>query len=188
MKAVTRSDIVDYLSWTDLRDALLLAFLDHKAARRLPLRGPLCLLFESHETVRWQIQEMMRVERIVREREIVHEIDTYNELLGGPGEIGATLLIGVQDEGERAELLRRWAGLNGHLFARLADGRLVRPIWDERQVGDERLSAVQYLRFPVGGEVPVAFGCDFDDPRIRGEVEVPERGRAALAEDLREDG
>jgi len=134
--------------------------------------------------MRYQIQEMVMHERIVREADIVQEINTYNELLGGDGELGATLLIEIDDVDGRQERLRRWMGLNERLYVKLPDGRKVPPTWDERQVGDDRLSAVQYLKFDTVGEVPVAIGCDFDDLEVFAEAQLTESQRSALAEDL----
>ena len=61
----------------------------------------LTFLFENTDTIRYQVQEMMRAERIVREADIQHELDTYNELLGGAGELGCCLLIEIDDRAER---------------------------------------------------------------------------------------
>ena len=61
--------------------------------------------------------------------------------------------------------LAAWLELPKHLYAKLADGTKVRPTYDERQVGEERLSSVQYLKFEVGDDAPVAIGCDHSGPR-----------------------
>ena len=155
-----------------------------KAARRIRVGEYLTFLFENRLTVRYQIQEMIRIERIVREAEIVHEIDTYNELLGGPGGLGCTLLIEIEQEAERDVRLREWRDLPKHLYVRLEDGRRVPAAYDERQADDDRLSSVQYLRFDTGGEVPVAVGTDFGP--LEGEVELSAAQRQTLAADLRE--
>ncbi|MCA9797682.1 MAG: DUF3501 family protein, partial [Candidatus Eremiobacteraeota bacterium] len=151
MRPVQRSEILDYVTYTDGREALRAAVLAAKRPRRLHVGRYLTFLFENRDTVRYQVQEMMRVEHLVREADIQHELDTYNELLGGPGELGCTLLIEIDDASGRGEKLVAWQGLNGHLYLELADGTRVRPTWDERQVGDDRLSSVQYLKFDVGG-------------------------------------
>lgn len=179
---VRRSDILDFETYGDERPAIRARVLEIKALRRIEVAGVLTFLFENDATVRYQILEMIRVERIVREADIAHEIETYNELLGGPGELGVTLLISIDDPAERAVKLRRWLDLPGHIYARLADGRVIRPTWDPRQVGDDRLSAVQYLKLPVGGAAPAAIGVDHPD--LTGEVVLSPAQRAALAEDL----
>ncbi len=184
MRPVDRSDIIDYVTYGDRRDAIRDSALAAKRVRRYQVGAVLCFLFENRETVRYQVQEMMRTERIVREDDILHEIRTYNELLGGDGELGCTLLIGIPDEAARAERLPKWIGLNDTLYMLRPDGAKVRPRYDARQVGRGRLSSVQYLHFDVGGATPVAIGCDHPDPELRGELTFSDEQRAALAADL----
>lgn len=182
MRKVRRDEIVDYVTWTDERAGQQPAILDIKAKRRVHVGDHLTFLFENADTVRYQVQEMMRVERIVREADIQHELDTYNELLGDDGELGCVLLIEIDDEQARARLLRDWLPLPSHLYARLDDGTLVRATFDPRQVGADRLSSVQYLKFNTGGRVPVAIGADL--PALTVETPLTDAQRAALAEDL----
>jgi hypothetical protein len=182
MKPVERSEILDYVTYDEQRETLRAAAMQAKAQRRVLVGEYLTFLFENRETVRYQVQEMMRTERIVKEADIQHELDTYNELLGGDGELGCTLLIGIDDEAERAEKLQAWRGLCDHLFAELEDGTKVRPRYDPRQVGDERLSSVQYLVFTVGKTAPVALGVDM--PGLETRTVLEEGQRLALQTDL----
>lgn len=188
MKPVQRSEILDYVTYTEQRDAIRDRALAAKGLRRILIGDHLALLFENRETVRYQILEMVRVEQIVKEADIQHELDTYNELLGRGGSLCATLLIGIDDEFERNVKLRAWLGLLDHLYARLADGRRVTPTWDPRQVGDTRLSAVQYLSFDLGGTAPVALGVDWPDQQLVVEAVLSIEQRAALQADLGEAG
>jgi hypothetical protein len=183
MKPVSRSEILDYVTYAERRDAIRDAALAAKRARRITVGDEFTFLFENHETVRYQILEMVRVEQIVKEVDIQHEIDTYNELLGEPGELGCSLLIEIAEPAERDAKLRAWRELPGHLYAQLEDGRRVRAVYDRRQVGDDRLSSVQYLKFPVGGAAPVAIGSDL--PALEGETALTPEQRAALDADLR---
>ena len=182
MKPIERSEILDFVTYGERRDALRASAMQAKDLRRFLVGDDFTFLFENRETVRYQIQEMMRVERIVKEAEIAHEITTYNELLGSGGSLGATFLIGIDDERERAEKLGAWLGLLDHIYALLADGTKVRPKWDPRQVGDTRLSSVQYLSFPLTGQAPVAIGVDM--PGLELETRSSEAQRAALQADL----
>jgi len=93
MRKVDRSEIVDYVTYNETRDAFRAQVLEAKAPRRLHVAPAFTFLFENALTVRYQVQEMMRADQIVRESDVRHELDTYNELLGGPGELGATMLI-----------------------------------------------------------------------------------------------
>jgi hypothetical protein len=182
MKPVLRSDLVDYQTYEDLRAAFREQAMAAKAARRIHVGPHLTFLFENALTIRYQIQEMMRTERIVRERDIQHELKTYNAVLGGPGELGCTLLIEIDDPAERALRLQEWFELPAHLYARAEDGARIRPTFDEEQRGDGRLSSVQYLKFAVGGRAPVAIGADL--PGLEAETVLDAGQRAALAADL----
>ena len=182
MKKVERSELVDFATYEDLRKDFRGRVLQAKVPRRIHLGSDLTLLFENALTVRYQVQEMMRTERIVREADIRHELDTYNEILGGDGELGATLLIEIEDPAERKAKLAQWLALPDHLYLGLEDGTRVRARSDLRQRGDEALSAVQYVKFDVASRVPVAAGVDLPGLVVATRLATAER--RALAEDL----
>lgn len=182
MKSLERSEILDYITYTEQRDEIRASALQAKSERRILVGEHFTFLFENWETVRYQVQEMMRVERIVKEDDIQHEIDTYNELIHPAGSLGCTLLIGIDDEAERDEKLKAWVGLNEHIYATLPDRTRVKPTWDPRQVGDSRLSSVQYVTFDLGTEAPVAIGIDM--PGIEAETELSAAQRKALGHDV----
>jgi len=182
MRRVRRQDLLDWATYADRRAALRSKAMAAKDARRVHAGEYLTFLFENFETVRYQIQEMMRAEKIVREEDIAHEIETYNELLGGDGELGCTLLIEIEDGSMRAAKLREWLALPRHVYLAFADGRKAYATFDERQRGSDRLSSVQYLKFATGGETPVALGSDL--PGLPIEMRLTEEQRAALALDL----
>jgi hypothetical protein len=125
---------------------------------------------------------MVRAERMVKETAIRHELDTYNELLGKKGELGAVLLIEIDDPDKRTVKLREWMGLPANLYVKTVSGRKVVATFDSRQVGEDRLSSVQYLKFDTGGESPVAVGSDHPKHRIEAAL-TPEQ-RQALEADL----
>ncbi|HLT37471.1 MAG TPA: DUF3501 family protein [Enhygromyxa sp.] len=186
MRPIQRSEILDYVTYGEQREAIRQSALAAKDRRRILVGDPFAFLFENRETVRYQILEMMRVEQIVKEADVVHEIETYNELLGSGGSLCATLLIGIEHEAERAKKLRAWLGLLEHVYARLDDGSRITPKWDPRQVGDERLSSVQYLTFELGGQAPVAIGVDWAGQGLALEAVLSDEQRAALQADLDE--
>ncbi len=185
MKPIDRSEILDYVTYSEQRDEIRAAALKAKSDRRVLVGEHFTFLFENRETVRYQIQEMMRVEQIVKEEDVQHEIRTYNELIHPSGTLGCTLLIGIDDEAERDEKLKAWVGLNEAIYAKMPDGSIVRPTWDPRQVGDERLSSVQYLSFELGDEPPVAIGIEMTG--VEAETELSEGQRDALRTDLTAD-
>ena len=182
MKQVTRQEILDYVTYEEQRDKLRKKIMKIKNLRRINVGGVLSFLFENTDTVRYQIQEMVRVERIVKETDILHEIKTYNELLGNLGELGCTLLIEIDDSEERQEKLIQWLDLPNHLYLILEDGSRIRASFDERQIGDSRLSSVQYIKFNTGGKTPVAIGSDL--PLLKAETAFTAEQQKALSEDL----
>ncbi|MHC4924682.1 MAG: DUF3501 family protein [Planctomycetota bacterium] len=182
MKTVDRSELLDFETYSDSRDSFRNDVMAVKAPRRIHVAPCLTFLFENALTIRYQVQEMMRVERIVKEADIQHELETYNGLLGGDGELGCSLLIEIKEPAERDVKLVEWIDLPQHLYCLLEDGTKVRATYDEGQVGDGRLSSVQYLKFDVKGQVPVAIGTDLDV--LTEETTLTDEQRAALAEDL----
>ena len=182
MKRAQRSEILDYVTYGERRDGIRASAMKAKDARRVHLGPNLTFLFENAETVRYQVQEMIRSEQIVRESDIQHELDTYNGLLGGEGELGATLLIEIDDAGKRPELLRKWRDLPRRVAMTFTDGSEAFATVDEDQFNDEKASSVQFLRFKVDGRTPE--GLRADHPDYQAEVRLTEAQRAALLEDL----
>jgi hypothetical protein len=182
MRKVERSEVVDYQTYEENREEFRRKVLAEKSRRRIHVGPHLTFLFENPLTMRYQVQEIMRVERIVKERDILHELETYNGILGSEGELGCTLLVEIDDPAQRDVCLRSWRDLPARLYARLADGTIVRPVFDEAQRDAERISSVQYLKFPVGALPPVAIGVDL--PEIAAETLLANDQQVALAEDL----
>jgi hypothetical protein len=185
MRPVRRDELLDLASYERSRAEIRAATLEAKRPRRVHVAGVLTFLFENTATMRYQVQEMIRAERMTGEAEIRHELETYNELLGGPGELGCSLLIEIAEPAERDRRLREWLALPEHLYVKVEDGAKVRARFDPRQVGSDRLSSVQYLKFDVGGRAPVAVGSDL--PQLASETVLDPEQREALAHDLSSD-
>ncbi|MCP4851998.1 MAG: DUF3501 family protein [Actinomycetia bacterium] len=178
---VRRDEILDWQTYADNRDAVRAEVMTVKAVRRIHLGEHLTFLFENHDTMRYQVHEIMRAERIVRETSIHEELETYNGMLGGAGQLGCALLIEIEDEAKRRPLLEAWLGLQECLYAETADGSRIYAEFDPTQVGRGRLSAVQYLNFSLESG-PVRLGSDFAALELT--VDLTEAQRAALAADL----
>jgi hypothetical protein len=159
-----------------------------KDRRRIRVGGHLTFLFENHDTVRYQIQEMMRIERIVRANEIRHELDTYNELIPAPYGLSASLLIEYDSPEERAVWLRDLLGLEDHVWFRAGEHTPVKARFDTRQIASDRISSVQYVKFELGEErardVIHRARLFVDHPRYQASTELDASQRAALAEDV----
>lgn len=186
MRPVRREELLDLTAYEKARSGIRAGILEVKALRRVHVGEALTFLFENADTIRYQIQEMLRAERIVQDAEIQHELDTYNEVLGGKGELGCVLLIEIDDPATRDLKLREWLRLPEHLYVKTASGRKARARYDARQVGGDRLSSVQYLKFDVSGELPVAVGTDL--PGLSVEAPLTAAQQAALRADLALDG
>lgn len=182
MKRVSRGEVRTAAEYAAIREEFRRSVLAQKDLRRIHVGSYLTFLFENHATVLYQIQEMIRTENLTREAEIQHEIDTYNELLGDKGELGCTLLIEIDDPAKRAELLSRWKGLPETLYVETQNGTRVPAKFDARQVGENRISAVHYLKFRLGDQVPAKVGCGF--PEIASEAALTPQQVAALCADL----
>ncbi|MDP7621850.1 MAG: DUF3501 family protein, partial [SAR324 cluster bacterium] len=100
MKRVTRQEILDYVTYEEQRDKFRKKIMKIKELRRINVAGVLSFLFENTDTVRYQIQEMMRAERMVHDNQIQEEIDVYNSLLPLVNGLSATLFIEVTDEAQ----------------------------------------------------------------------------------------
>jgi hypothetical protein len=183
VRPVDRAEILDYVTYAEAREAIRASAMAAKDLRRVHAGPHLTFLFENRETVRYQVLEMVRAEHMVREADILHELETYNALLGEEGDLPATLLIEIEDEASRNVLLRRWRDLPGSVKVALEDGRTVDAVWDETQMNEEKLSSVQFLRFPAGrGARPAALVVDH--PELSARVDFSASTREALAADL----
>lgn len=182
MKPVERNEILDYVTYEENREQIRSEALEAKKTRRIHLGDYLTFLFENQVTVRYQVLEMVRTERLVKESDIAHELKTYNELLGDDGGLGCTLLIEITDEVKRPELLIKWHSLPKHLYLVLEDGSKTYASFDERQIGETRLSSVQFLKFDCKGQTPVKIGSDH--PELSEETELSSETQKSLKDDL----
>jgi hypothetical protein len=152
MKPVEISEIRNIAEYELERKTLRPVMMALKDRRRIRVGGHLTFLFENRETVRYQIQEMMRIERIVEAEAIRREVDTYNDLIPFRGELSASLLIEYESPGERDIALRDLLGLENHVWMTVGGLPPVAARFDTRQISTTRLSAVQYIRFPLGAQ------------------------------------
>jgi len=159
------------------------------AVRRVSVGPNLTLLFENRDSVLWQIQEMCRVEHITAPTAVQHEVDTYAALLPGPAELSATLLVEYPDPAVRDPMLRALVGLHARLRLEV-DGVAAAGRFDGEQFNAERISSVQFVRFPLGASRAAFFDLSrpvrvvVDHPRYQAVVSLPPATRGALVQDL----
>ena len=182
MKPVQREEILDYITYGEKRAEIQKSVLKQKQPRRIHLGEYLTFLFENPETIRYQIQEMMRAEHIVKEEAILHEIETYNELIGKNGELGCVLLIEITNAQQRPQKLKEWFGLQEKVYLVLDSEERIYAEWDKRQIDKEKLSSVQYLKFDTSGKSPKGIGVDHSG--LKCEWTLSEQQRKALISDL----
>ncbi|MBL0174280.1 MAG: DUF3501 family protein [Ignavibacteria bacterium] len=192
MNKIAYEDIRDIAAYEKIRPEFRRRIIAVKASRRMPVGDRMTLLFENRDTVLFQIQEMMRVERIVHEAAIRHEIDTYNHLVPGELQLCVTMFIDVSEATRIKEVLDSFVGLPQDCVWIDVDGERVPAVFDLEQSTDTRVSAVQYLTFTftsgqarrfMDASVPAALRVEH--PNYRHVVPVDGELRDSLIADLR---
>ena len=197
MKKIEIADLKNLHEYELIRDDWRKEIIAVKARRRVLVGPTMSLVFENRLTVLNQIQEMCRAERIVRPDAVQAEIDVYNELLPRPGEVAATLFVEIPKLDDVQPALDRLIGLDDgkSVWLEIGGSRAYAKFL-EGQGRDDRIAAVQFVRFPVGGgegmrdallnpSVPVALVVDH--PGYRARAEVSAQTRRELAGDLAAD-
>ncbi|MCR9144691.1 MAG: DUF3501 family protein [bacterium] len=121
-----------------------------KEHRRVLVGPYLNFLFENRETMLYQVQEMIRAEGHTSEESIRHEVDTYNQMVPGPHELKATLLIEIVDEMTRAVKLRELVGIEKEISMLIDQDYQVQAEFDMSQIDPGKVSSVQFISFPLG--------------------------------------
>jgi hypothetical protein len=192
MNKVILSEILDIAQYEKARDGFRRRVIGLKKNRRLPVGPMVTFVFENHDTVLFQIQEMMRAERMVDDGAIRHEIDTYNQLLPGENELAATMLIELPDAARIREEITKFRGVNTGeaTHIRVGDERLP-GVFDPGQSDDRSISAVQYVRFRFSDAQREAFVTGakparlvIDHPDYRHEALIAGAVREELAKDF----
>ncbi|HEU5196824.1 MAG TPA: DUF3501 family protein [Methylomirabilota bacterium] len=185
MIPIDAAEILNLYDYEKVRDARRRAVIALKAERRVAVGRYLSFVFENRETVWFQIQEMIRAERLVDDAQIADEIAVYNTLLPRPGELAATMFIEIGEPDRVKPVLDSLLGIDTRDYVRLEVGRHVVPGVFEAGHSDEelgKLSAVHFVRFAL----PAAARDDFARSPIALVVEHPnEHGRAVLSEATR---
>jgi hypothetical protein len=191
MKKLTLDDIADLRAYERERDELRARIIAMKKRRRIPLGDLLTITFENTETMRFQVQEMARAERMLTDALIQHEIDTYNELIPDEGELSGTLFVELTSEALLREWLPKFVGIEHSITFHLADGSTVRaePRDEERLTRDEITTTVHYLKFRFTAAQIDAFrgrGATIvvDHPGYHAEAALTDEQRSELGADV----
>ena len=193
MQKLTRDDLFSLERYAEERDAFRSKVLQHKRDRRLDLGTNAALYFEDRLTMQYQVQEMLRIEKIFEADGINEELDTYNALIPDGSNWKATFMIEFPDEEQRREMLTQLVGIEDRVYIQVVDFERNYAIADEDLERSDRnkTSAVHFLRFELPAEQVVALksgasfvaGIDHDNYQV--EVSpVADNVRNALLADL----
>ena len=189
---LTRADLFSLEAYAEHRPGFRARVMAHKQHRRVPLGGHATLCFEDRLTMQYQVQEMLRAERIFEPGGIQDELDAYNPLIPDGSNWKATFMIEYGDEVERRAALARLRGIETRVWVQVAGHGRVYAIADEDLEREDahQTSAVHFLRFELDPAMTAAvksgagivLGCDH--PEYPCEVEAAPRVRDSLAADL----
>jgi len=165
MKKVARGDLLDLGAYEQIRPHYRARLIEEKKRRRFQPCPELSVVFENTETVLFQVQEMLRTERIIAEAGIAHELETYNELVPGEGELSLTMFVEIP---ERATRDRRLSGLAGleHAVALELDGQVIPARSETRGVLEGATTAVHYMKVPIGAAGVATLAKAARDPAV----------------------
>lgn len=151
MDKLNREDLYSLERYAEVRDEFRARVMAHKKHRRVPLGPDLTLYFEDRLTMHYQIQEMLRAERIYEAAGIMEELDAYNPLIPDGGNWKATMMIEVSDVDERREALSRLVGIESQIWMRVEGFAPVFAIADEdlERETEQKTSSVHFLRFEL---------------------------------------
>ncbi len=189
---ITADSLMTLEAYAKARKDFRARVIAHKKQRSVPLGDHVTLIFEDELTVRYQVQEMLRVERIFEEAGIRDELDAYNPLVPDGNNWKTTMLIEYPDIDERRVMLARLKGVEDRVWVEVADNARVYAIADEdlERENEEKTSAVHFLRFELtpamkralAGSAALVIGVDH--PAYNANIDVAPAIRASLIRDL----
>jgi hypothetical protein len=192
VRPVTRDEVLDLYEYEKVREARRDEVIDLKRRRRVQVGRYLSFVFENRATVWFQIQEMIRAERIVDDAKIADELAVYSDLLPADGELAATMFIEIGDPAAIKPVLDALLGIDTRDYVRMEVGTHVVAGRFETGHSDEelgKLSAVHFVRFALPPAVRQAFATSevalvVDHPNARARAVLSAETKASLAEDL----
>lgn len=192
MEKLTREDLYSLEQYAERRPEFRAQAMAHKKNRQLAIGPNATLYFEDRLTVHYQVQEMLRIERIFERQGIEAELKAYNPLIPDGSNLKATFMLEYEDPVERRRHLQSMVGIEGMVWLRVDGHPPVIPIADEdmERSTEETTSAVHFLRFELSPEMIASLkhgaglGAGIDHPAYSHAVKVPENVRQSLVEDL----
>jgi hypothetical protein len=166
MQKVTLDEIVGLERYERMRDEFRRSVINLKKNRRISVGNRITFVFENHDTVLFQIQEMLRAEHITDIDKIRFEVDTYNELIPADGELSATMLIEITEQERIRPELVKLIGIDKTVSLHIGDQFIVSAEFEPGRSKEDNLSAVQYVRFSLSPEARAAFKDERQKVRI----------------------
>lgn len=189
VRPITRRDIKGPALYGPIRDDYRRRVIAIKRARRIVIGDRVSLVFENRHTLTVQIEEMCRAENLTRDDQIEAEIAVYNELMPTETSLSATLFIELPPEDDPYVALKRLVGLDEHVVLHIGP-HAIRAAFEPGRSTDDRISAVQYTRYPLTSEARAALlapgttvAVEIDHPNYHHRIACPEATRASLAAD-----
>ena len=192
MAKITHDSLMTLEAYSKARNDFRAKTMAHKKNRTVHLGDHITLIFEDELTMRYQIQEMLRAEKIFEEAGIQDELDAYNPLVPDGSNWKATMMVEYEDIDERKEMLGKLIGVEAKVWAKVSDFEKVYPIADEdlERETEEKTSAVHFLRFELTKEMTQALHkgakleMGVDHPQYQVSLEVHQAVRDSLAQDI----
>jgi hypothetical protein len=191
MQRIRLDEVKNLYEYEKVREAFRREVIALKTRRRIAVGDRLSFVFENRQTVLFQIQEMIRAERIVADARIQDEIDVYNDLIPGPGELSATLFIEIEDKDRIKPELDRFMGIDEgrHVWLQVGREFAIAGEFEAGHSSEDKLAAVHFVRFPLPEPARRAFAREpvalvVEHPGYRARTELSAEARAALLEDL----
>src|SRR5918996_315259 len=156
MNKIALEDIMGLAAYEKVREKFRQRIIELKKKRRVAVGDKVSLVFENRDTVIFQIQEMLRAEKISGLDKIREEIDTYNDVLPGAGELSATLFLEIEDQVRLREELLKFLGIDEAVYLRVANDS-IHARFEAGHSKEDKISAVQYVRFPFSKDSLEAF-------------------------------
>jgi len=150
MKKIVLDDILGFSAYENVRAKFRQEIIEKKKARRVAVGDQVSLVFENRDTVIFQIQEMLRAERISDLDKIREEIAVYNELIPNNGELSATMFLEIEDQTHLRDQLLKFLGIDEAVLFKIGDSS-VPGQFEEGRSKEDKISAVQYVRFRLDG-------------------------------------
>jgi hypothetical protein len=189
VRPITRRDIKGPALYGPIRDDYRHRVIAMKRPRRILIGDWVAIVFENRHTLTLQIEEICRVENLTKDEQIESEIGVYNELMPTRDSLAATLFIELPGEADPYVVLKQLVGLDEHVVLHIGP-HAIRAAFEPGRSTDEKISAVQYLRFPLDAEARAALmtegtelAMEIDHPNYRHRVACGETTRASLAGD-----